>query len=108
MRTGNILDFSQAEAGLVELAREPFNVMDSLEAAMDMVWPLASSKNITLSHQASPVLRTTEVLGDAVRLRQILVHLLDNGAKFTNSGTVEAVVTAEELPSGDMDIQIEV
>lgn len=92
----------------MELEREPFNVSDTLEAALDMVWPLASSKKITLSHQISPVLRATEVLGDALRLRQILVHLLNNGAKFTHAGTVEAVVNAEELPSGDLDICFQV
>jgi signal transduction histidine kinase len=108
MHVGNILDFSQAEAGLVELAQEPFNVSDTLEAALDMVWPLASSKKITLSHQISPILRKTEVIGDALRLRQILVHLLNNGAKFTHAGTVEALVNAEELPSGELDICFQV
>ena len=79
-----------------------------LEGCIDIVWPLACSKRITMACSVPPLARNTAVVGDSLRVRQILVHLLNNAAKFTDSGTIEVTLRAEELPRDKMAITIEV
>jgi signal transduction histidine kinase len=83
----------------VELSSATFNVAETLEVCVDLVWPLACSKSIAVACSIQPLVRRCLVRGDELRLRQILVHLLNNAAKFTDSGTIEVVVCAEELSS---------
>ncbi len=87
-----ILDFSKIEAGKLELEKQPFYIRSCIEDALDMLAGKASEKMIDLAYiiedKTPPV-----VIGDVTRLRQVLVNLLGNAVKFTESG--EVVVRAK-------------
>lgn len=91
---GSIIDFSQLNSGLVELTLREFNVCDVLESCMDMVNAEAASKGLVVSSILPREAMTSLVIGDSLRIRQVLVHLLSNAVKFTDSGLVELVTTA--------------
>lgn len=96
IRTGSILDFAQLDSGLVELSQHPLNICDIVESCIDMVWPDALKKGLEVTVSAPRVAMVNNVLGDGLRIRQILVHLLSNAVKFTDQGSVEVEVEAEE------------
>lgn len=67
-----------------------------MESCIDMVWPDALKKGLEVTVSAPRAAMTNTVLGDDLRIRQILVHLLSNAVKFTDQGSVEIEVEAEE------------
>jgi CheY-like chemotaxis protein/nitrogen-specific signal transduction histidine kinase len=90
----DILDFSKIESGKLELERLPFDLQTSIEEALDLLAAKASEKKLDLAYQLErgvPI----KVVGDVTRLRQVLVNLLSNGIKFTNTG--EVIVRVELL-----------
>jgi signal transduction histidine kinase/DNA-binding response OmpR family regulator/HPt (histidine-containing phosphotransfer) domain-containing protein len=83
----NILDFSKIEAGGLELEQRPFLVRDCVEATLDIVAAHATKKGLEAAVLVDP--ETPEaVVGDSLRLRQILVNLFTNAIKFTEEGEV--------------------
>lgn len=90
----DILDLSKIEAGKLELHNEDFDVRDVIKEVATVTEPLAAKNSNHL------VLRIAENVGamrsDLTRVRQILFNLLGNACKFTESGTVELAVAAEE------------
>ncbi len=88
----DILDFSKIEAGKFELNEAEFNLPVLFEDTADMFAPAAEQKGLELSCQVMPEV-AARVLGDADRLRQVLVNLVSNAIKFTESG--EVVIRAE-------------
>ncbi len=78
----DILDFSKIEAGKLEIEREPMSVMDVVEKACGTVESLAARKDVELTLFIDPAI-PEEVLGDALRLRQVLVNLTNNAIKFS-------------------------
>jgi len=92
----DILDFSKIEAGRMELERAPFDVRACIESVVDLVGPVAMRKGLEVTYGIQPGTPETAV-GDASRLRQILLNLLNNAVKFTETG--EIVVTAGAEPA---------
>ena len=83
----DILDFSKIEAGKLDVESTPFSLVDVAEGAGELVCQRAEDKAITLAVIVDP--RVPEsVAGDPTRIRQILINLLGNGVKFTDSGGV--------------------
>jgi two-component system, sensor histidine kinase len=94
----DILDFSKIEAGGLELEAQPFDLLACLEDAMDLFAAKAIQKKLDLRSQYDPALPAW-VIGDALRLRQILSNLIDNAIKFTRAGEVLLTVkTCGEPP----------
>ncbi|MBK8903838.1 MAG: response regulator [Anaerolineaceae bacterium] len=91
----NILDFSKIEAGKLELEKVPFNLRKCVEDALDLNAATAGAKGLELAcfigEQVPDV-----VVGDATRLRQVLVNLISNATKFTARGEVILSVTLLE------------
>jgi signal transduction histidine kinase/ActR/RegA family two-component response regulator len=83
-----VLDLSEIETEHAELQSVSFDVQAAALACVDLVRPTAEAKGLTLGMAAAPD-APRELVGDPTRLRQILVNLLGNAAKFTNQGTVE-------------------
>jgi len=91
----DILDFSKLEAGKLALEHIPFDIRDSLDETMHLLAQSAHEKNIELSmlvHENIP----KELIGDAMRLQQILTNLIGNAIKFTEQGNVELQVQVIE------------
>lgn len=90
-----MLELSRLEAGGLSLVRNPVDLAEILEQVRQDVTPQAIAKGLTLQITLPAALPL--VLGDAERLRQILLNLVGNAVKFTECGsvTVRAAVTAE-------------
>jgi PAS domain S-box-containing protein len=95
----DILDFSKIEAGRLELERQPFDLRECVEGALDIVAPRATEKVVELGCLVDESV-PAGVLGDGVRLRQVLLNLLSNAVKFTESGEVIAHVDAAPAEPG--------
>jgi CheY-like chemotaxis protein/nitrogen-specific signal transduction histidine kinase len=96
----DILDFSKIESGKLELDEQPFDIRDCIEETLDLLAPKAAEKNLELAYL---IYKKTPnwIVGDATRIRQILVNLVGNGLKFTNSGEVVVGVTARKITIAD-------
>ncbi|HEY8438416.1 MAG TPA: ATP-binding protein, partial [Candidatus Limnocylindrales bacterium] len=95
----DILDFSKIEAGKVDLAAEPFSLRTSIESALDVVAPIAAKKGVELAYAMGETLPEA-IVGDAGRLRQIVLNLLSNAIKFTEQGEVVLSVDAARSGAG--------
>ena len=82
-----ILDFSRIEAGKLTLASAPFDLGACVEGVVELLAPRAQGKGVEIACMASADL-PPRVLGDADRVRQILVNLAGNAVKFTETGGV--------------------
>jgi signal transduction histidine kinase/CheY-like chemotaxis protein len=82
-----ILDFSKIEAGRLDLVSEPFDLHKLVEGTVELMAPRAQSKGLEIAVSiAADVPRF--VLGDGLRLRQVLTNLAGNAVKFTNRGGI--------------------
>jgi two-component system sensor histidine kinase/response regulator len=90
----DILDLAKIEAGRMEISRTPFGLHRTIETTLAPLRPLAERKGLRLS--ASIADDVPEILlGDGVRLVQVLTNLIGNGIKFTAAGSVELRVGRE-------------
>lgn len=94
----DILDFSKIEAQKMDFENQPYDLHKCVEEALDMIAIKASAKNLELAFWAEPDVPLT-VIGDITRLRQILLNLLNNAIKFTESGEVVVSVSSKPLPT---------
>ena len=92
----DILDFSKIEAGKFEIEQIAFDLNDTVESAVELVAPKASEKHLALIASVDPGVPAA-VIGDANRLRQILLNLLNNAIKFTEAGEVVLSVTLDPV-----------
>ena len=93
-----ILDFSKIEADCLELENYSLNLRQCLEDALDIVAPYAVGKPIDLIYEIDPLVPEA-VIGDAARLRQVLVNLVSNAIKFTDQGEVVIRIHCAGLPA---------
>ncbi len=94
----DILDFSKIEAGRLDLERLELSTGELIEGAVETLAPQAAAKGLVLSASVSAGV-PERVVGDPVRLRQILFNLLGNAIKFTEKGSVRLVL--EPGPASD-------
>ena len=83
----DILDFSKIEAGKLVLEQKEFSLRDTLDQIADVIALTARSKDIELSFCVEPNM-PDQFVGDALRLKQICINLINNAVKFTEKGFV--------------------
>ncbi len=83
----DILDFSKIEAGKMELSSAEFSLANSVETVAEMIATRASKKKVEIGVFVDPRV-PDQVRGDPDRLRQILINLMGNSVKFTESGSI--------------------
>jgi len=91
----DILDFSKIESRQVELEEIDFDLRTTLETATKLMAVRAQEKELELACHIKPEVPTA-LLGDPVRLRQIILNLLGNAIKFTEEGEVVIHVYTEK------------
>ncbi len=103
----DILDFSKIEAGKLELERIPFDLQELLDDLLAVLGVKAYGKGlelVTLISRDTP----TRLLGDPVRLRQVLTNLTDNALKFTAQGAVTIRVSTQAREGDLATLRVEV
>jgi GAF domain-containing protein/CheY-like chemotaxis protein/HPt (histidine-containing phosphotransfer) domain-containing protein len=96
----DILDFSKIEAGRMELELAPFDLRECVEAVVDLIGPIAQRKGLEITYGIEPGTPETAV-GDASRLRQIMLNLMNNAVKFTEEGEIAVLVEQAPVPAPD-------
>ena len=98
-RTVNdVLDLCRLEAKRITLDRQPFDLRDEVDVSLDRVASMAAERGIDLSYRIENGAPTT-LLGDAVRLRQVLATLLTYAVRRTHEGSVTLSVSTRPVPS---------
>jgi signal transduction histidine kinase len=93
----DILDYSKIEAGRTELEQEPLDLQQCVEESLALFTAALAAKRLAWSYDFGPGVPPW-IVGDAARLRQVLVNLVGNAVKFTATGGITVAVTAE--PAG--------
>ncbi len=102
----DVLDLAKIEAGKMELAFDQVNLSDLIASVMSTASGLVKDKNVKLLkniHGELPPVRA-----DAIRIRQVLLNLMSNAAKFTDEGAITVDASVETGPSGRPEILISV
>ncbi|MGN1423137.1 MAG: ATP-binding protein [Oscillospiraceae bacterium] len=95
----DILDFSKIESGKMELINEEFNIASTLNDVINMSEARKGSKNIEIYVDADPNI-PAGLIGDEVRIRQVIVNLMTNAIKFTERGSVTLTVSQTKQDYG--------
>ncbi|CAI3120672.1 ATP-binding protein [Acinetobacter calcoaceticus] len=90
----DVLDFSKIDAGKLELETAPFDLEEAIFDVMDMLSPLAAQKHIAMAFYYADNI-PQQVIGDALRFKQILTNLISNAIKFTPDGEIIVRVRME-------------
>ena len=99
-----ILDFSKIEADKLQLNSAPLAIDECVQGVVELLAPKAYEKGIDVAWAVDPAL-PRPLLGDEVRVRQIVTNLLGNAIKFTDTGGVLVTVgkSAATKPEGEVD-----
>lgn len=97
----DILDLSKIESGQLAINYESFNIQDIIEDVMEIEWPTARSKKLSIKFERTE--GVGEIISDKQRIHQVLLNLLNNGVKFTEKGFVK-IVCYEENNSIKVDM----
>jgi signal transduction histidine kinase/HPt (histidine-containing phosphotransfer) domain-containing protein/ActR/RegA family two-component response regulator len=95
----DILDFSKIEAGSLQIGRAPYDTASVLNDALAIIKVRVREKPIRLFHEIDPEL-PSGLEGDVTRVRQILLNLLSNAAKYTDEGFIKFGAAGEKKDGG--------
>ena len=101
----DILDFSRIEAGGTELEAVPFDLAALLEETLAPVRRAGAERGLTVESAYGEL--PARVVGDPVRIAQVITNLVDNAVKFTEAGSVRLVARSKEAAHG-LDLHVEV
>jgi len=103
----DILDISKIESGNIVLENIPFDLPDIFSHCQSAIVPKTVEKGIMLYCYAEPYVGK-KLLGDPVRLRQVIMNLLSNAVKFTNSGTIKLLASLNDSSETTAKISFEI
>jgi signal transduction histidine kinase/CheY-like chemotaxis protein len=99
-----VLDFSKLDEGKLEFVREPFDLAHTLQQVADSFTTATHQKKIKLLLDIDPIPDGKKVIGDEMRLKQIILNLLSNAVKFTETGSVTLQAKIEDSVEMEADI----
>ncbi len=100
----DILDFSKIEAGKLEIDTEPFDLPATVESVLGILASRATGKDLEMSVSFGRNIPRT-VVGDAGRIRQILLNLVGNAVKFTEHGGIRINVSVESYGTSELTVR---
>ncbi len=102
----DILDFAKIEAGKMELAFDEVNMADITGSVLSTMSGLVKDKPVQLKGVIEPNLPT--VRADTIRIRQVMINLISNAAKFTDEGVIVVEVGLKPSPTGRRELRVSV
>ena len=103
----DILDFSKMEAGSMDIVPVDYKIGDTLSEIVNMIWLRAHDKGLEFNVSVDPKVPTT-LYGDEVRIKQIIINILNNAVKYTKSGSVELHIECENIEKDSAELSISV
>lgn len=103
----NILDYSKIESGKLELEHSEFNLRELVELVLDLVSSANKNKKVELSYLMMPSVPEF-LVGDSTRIQQVLINLVANAIKFTETGDVSVQISLKEKHSKSLILQFDV
>jgi PAS domain S-box-containing protein len=102
----DVLDLSKIEAGKMELALEELNIADTINSVMSTAVGLVKDKPVKLLKELET--NIPAVRADAMRIRQVLINLVANAAKFTDEGTITIQASSHINSSGNKEVLVSI
>ena len=103
----DVLDFSKVEAGMLHIENVPFVLEDLMDDVATLVTEKAANKGLELVIDIARDVPPTMV-GDVLRLRQILVNYTNNAVKFTDNGSIDVNISVEEVFTDGVQLKFSV
>ena len=103
----DILDFSKIEAGKMDIEAQPFRLAETVRSVVDLARVKAAEKGLSLLVDIDQALPAV-LVGDALRLHQVLLNLLSNAVKFTDQGQVRLSVQVASRQADQVSLRFQV
>ena len=103
----DILDFSKIESGKMDIVEEEYEPMSIVYDVANIIMTRLRDKDVELILDIDPSL-PNKLLGDSIRIKQVLLNLANNAAKFTTQGKIVIKMDNEEIADGKIQLQISV
>ncbi len=103
----DILDFSKIEAGSMDIVPVDYRVGDLLSDIVNMIWLRARDKGLVFNVNVDPMVPSV-LYGDEVRVKQVIVNLLNNAVKYTPEGSVELHIESSDITEDTVELSISV
>jgi CheY-like chemotaxis protein/nitrogen-specific signal transduction histidine kinase len=103
----SILDLSKIEAGKAKVEHVRFNLSNVIDQSLSVISLKANEKNIRIIKEI-PESIESRLIGDMVKLRQIMINLLNNAVKFTSDGEIRIAVSTNKINNSDAEVSISV
>jgi len=107
MIINDVLDFSKIEAGQITFEKTRFNLSDEINQVLKILQYKIAQKNLDISFKIAPDL-PQQLIGDPLRLKQVLINLCDNAIKFTSEGSVHIRVEFVEIAELSVRLRFEI
>ena len=103
----DILDMSKIESGKMNIVPVVYNVGDMLSDIVNMIWIRAKDQGLEFHVDVDKAM-PTQLYGDEVRIKQILINVLNNAVKYTSEGSVSLLIQCEKVANGEAQITFNV
>jgi PAS domain S-box-containing protein len=103
----DILDLSKIEANELTLEHVPFDLRHVVRQSIDLLRPMASRKGVTLDNSINPIV-PERIIGDPIRLQQIMNNLISNAIKFTEVGYIRLDISSSKDKNGSSILHMRV
>lgn len=103
----DILDMSKIESGKMDIIPVTYNVGDMLSDIVNMIWIRAKEKNLEFHIDVDKNM-PSQLIGDEVRIKQILINILNNAVKYTSEGSVSLLIQCKKQENGNVLISYSV